>query len=361
MKDKFKICYLGNGESIHTKRWVNHFAGLGHDVHLISSTKADFENVTVHQIEGAGYLDFIRKIFKCRKLVRKIKPDLIHAHFVTDYGFLGAMTGVHPLVISPWGSDITRQPDESMLFRFMVKYALKRADAVHCGDDTMAERIRVLVGDTGNIYSIRWGVDSEFFVPASARNPDEIRIIYLRISHDNYRTQTLLGAMPEVLKKHKNVRFMILKKGDHLDRTIEAIGKMDDRNRIEMIEPVPYDSMPEMLNGCDIYVDTVYNQTSGCGIGVTAQEAMSCGLPIVIANTSGYNQFVEHGVNGYVYQGMDSKALARALDELILDEGMRKRLGEKAREFILAGQSWQANMQEMERLYRKLIEKGDGK
>ena len=32
-----KICYIGEGTSIHVQKWVNYFAGKGHEIHLISS------------------------------------------------------------------------------------------------------------------------------------------------------------------------------------------------------------------------------------------------------------------------------------------------------------------------------------
>ncbi|MDO9537783.1 MAG: glycosyltransferase, partial [Thermoplasmata archaeon] len=84
MKDRIRLCYIGDGRSIHTQRWVNHFSDLGYDVHLISDGKVNFEKATVHLIEGTGNITFIKKIFKCRKLIKQIKPDIIHAHFVTN-------------------------------------------------------------------------------------------------------------------------------------------------------------------------------------------------------------------------------------------------------------------------------------
>ena len=259
MADKLRICYIGDGRSIHTQRWVNHFSGLGHDVHLITNWDVALDRVSVHLFEGTGTLNFIKRVFKSRKLIRKIRPDIIHAHFVTDSGFIGAMSGFHPFVVSPWGSDIVRQPEESALFRFMVKYALKRADAIQCGDGDMEARVKNLIGNTGATRNIGWGVDSDFFKPMSVSRKDELNVLYLRISHDNYRTSTLLEAMPELLEKHKNLKFTILKKGEHLDRTLDAVKNMGAGDRVEFIDPVPHSEMPALLNRCDIYVDTVYN------------------------------------------------------------------------------------------------------
>jgi hypothetical protein len=45
-----KICFLADGTSIHTFRWCNYFANIGHEVHLTSLQKAEIENIQVHYI-----------------------------------------------------------------------------------------------------------------------------------------------------------------------------------------------------------------------------------------------------------------------------------------------------------------------
>ncbi len=45
-----KICYFADAQSIHTQRWVKHFAERGHEVRLISYKKAKIENVNGHYI-----------------------------------------------------------------------------------------------------------------------------------------------------------------------------------------------------------------------------------------------------------------------------------------------------------------------
>lgn len=45
-----KICYFADAQSIHTQRWVKHFAKRGHEVHLISVKPAEIENANFHYI-----------------------------------------------------------------------------------------------------------------------------------------------------------------------------------------------------------------------------------------------------------------------------------------------------------------------
>lgn len=361
MERKLRICYIGDGRSIHTRRWVEHFARLGHDVHLITNWDVKFDSATVHLIEGTGTFNFVKRVFKARRLIRHLKPDIVHAHFVTDSGFIGAMSGFHPLVISPWGSDIVYQPEESAIFRFLVKYALKRADVVQCGDDTMVSRVRELVGGKVDVRRIGWGVDSDMFRPDRSAARTGVRFLYLRISHDKYRTGVLLEAMPEVLARHREARFVLLNSGEQLDRTRKAVAAMADRDRVEFMDPAPHARMPSVLNACDVYVDTVYSETPGCGIGITALEAMACGLPVCISDTAGHEVSVRHMESGYVYKGLDPKALAEALCALAADAGLRERLGANARAYVMKEQSWQNNMLRMEKVYMELAGRGEAR
>jgi glycosyltransferase involved in cell wall biosynthesis len=66
------------------------------------------------------------------------------------------------------------------------------------------------------------------------------------------------------------------------------------------------------------------------GIPNVLVEAMVMGLPVVSTAFSGIPELVEHGRNGLLVQPADVAGLARALDELLSDPTLRKRLGEQA-------------------------------
>jgi glycosyltransferase involved in cell wall biosynthesis len=66
------------------------------------------------------------------------------------------------------------------------------------------------------------------------------------------------------------------------------------------------------------------------GIPNVLVEAMVMGLPVVSTAFSGIPELVEHGRNGLLVQPGDAAELANALDELLSDPTLRKRLGEQA-------------------------------
>lgn len=70
------------------------------------------------------------------------------------------------------------------------------------------------------------------------------------------------------------------------------------------------------------------------GFGLTVVEAGAYGLPAVAARSGAFPEIVEHERTGLLFQPGDAAALARALEQLIRDADLRRRLGEAARAHV---------------------------
>ena len=123
------LCFIADGRSIHTQRWAEYFAQRGNEVHLITYDPMGREipGVREHVITSRWknlYLSFIPRYITIIKLVRKIRPDLIHAHFIAKYGFHLIGLHTHPSVVSAWGDDILILPKKSRLIHHYTKKVL---------------------------------------------------------------------------------------------------------------------------------------------------------------------------------------------------------------------------------------------
>ena len=129
---EMKLCFIADGLSLHTQRWVNYFADRGHEVHLISSRfTPGYEGYDTRIIKHplirllpriwkvSGYLSGLLWLFQVRRLVRIIKPDIVDAHFVTICGYLGVASGFHPLILTAWGSDILVAPKKNLIHYYL--------------------------------------------------------------------------------------------------------------------------------------------------------------------------------------------------------------------------------------------------
>ena len=147
-KRSLTLCYLADAQSVHTQRWVNYFADKGHKVHLLSFApveKEKIEHVRFYQIRDAfpfnirkfSYLlNVIPNMFHVKGLLKKIHPDLVHAHEAVNYGRLAVLAGFHPLIITPWGTDIFIK-SAFKLQKPITKVTLSKADLITCdGENT---------------------------------------------------------------------------------------------------------------------------------------------------------------------------------------------------------------------------------
>ena len=110
-----KIALIGNVNSIHTRRWVDGMSGRGNEVHLISADvpKATYSQYSTQVLPfrpKAGY--YLNAPF-LRRLLNRLKPDVVHAHYASGYGTLMRLSGYRPYILSVWGADVFEYADQS--------------------------------------------------------------------------------------------------------------------------------------------------------------------------------------------------------------------------------------------------------
>ena len=87
------------------------------------------------------YLSFVPRHIVIKKLVQKIKPDLIHAHFIAKYGFHLIGLNIHPSVVSAWGDDILILPKKSRSIYMYTKKVLTHVDMVYAVSHNISDHI----------------------------------------------------------------------------------------------------------------------------------------------------------------------------------------------------------------------------
>jgi len=357
------------------QRWAKWFADRGHEVHLISSNYEDIEGIKIHLIgkkKEGSVTNFIRKMFQTRKLVWKIKPDILHAHYVFGYGTFAAFANYHPFVVSPWGSDIAVDPDKSLFHKLAISYTFKKADAVSAGDEVIKNRLIELKCNKDKIVPLRLAtVNTNKFHPSkksiqlrrSICKDNEFLVLYARQLKSNYKPEIFIQAIPFVLKKMSNVRFIILGNGKMKCQLKELAQKLNVEDKIVWGGKIPHSKMPEYLASADIYVDTFVNTSNnevidkGNGIGVLTLEAMSCATPQILPDrievTSG------ELYQGLIYRPLDYQDLADKIIELLQDEKLREQIGSRSRASAIKIVDENVIMRKWEKFYDRLYDKSD--
>lgn len=116
--------------------------------------------------------------------------------------------------------------------------------------------------------------------------------------------------------------------------TLEVCGEGPERDRLETLASqlglshrITFRGLvrniEDVLDRSDIFV----LPSRGEGMGVALLEAMYAGLPCIVTRVSGFVDIVTHDVNGYLVEPEDPAAVAAALDRMMEDEDLRRRLG----------------------------------
>lgn len=368
-----KICYVADGASIHTQRWVNYFAKKGHETHLICwKVMPGYEdNVNVHLLTRLApriwtvsqYLSFLLWILQVRRLINRIKPDIVDGHFITVYGFLAACSGFHPLAISAWGSDILVQPKRNPLSKFTASYAGKKADMIIClfPIDVAKEHVDGLGIDSKKLRTLLLGVDTTKFSPC--RRDEETRrdlgidssqpvVISTRALAPIYNVETLVKAIPLVLAEMPQTRFVIVGAGEQQDYLRELVRDLGISNNTEFVGWIPRDQLPKYLSAADIYVSSSLSD----GASVSLLEAMASELAPIVTDIPANQSWINDGENGFLFSARDDKALASKIIYLLKNQKIGRDFGRRSREIVQKNAEEEIEMKKLERIYHDLVE-----
>jgi len=352
-----RVVYLADAPYVHTRRWVEHFAGAGWEAHVVSFRPAEIPGARVHYIggfEGLGRLRYLLHARRVQRLVRKLQPDLLHALHLTSYGFLGALCDARPALTSVWGTDVLQAPGWSPLHYWLTKYALARADHVTATGLRLANATLRYLPDGRAVSVIPYGVDLERFQPPAKNGVRQREVVIgtvARLSPEK-GLDVLLDATRLLVNQGLRVQLLIAGDGPWRGRLERLAGRLGISERVEFRGEVPHAGVPAVLAEMDVFA----MPSRAEGFGVAALEAQAMELPVVASRVHGIPDAVLDGEGGLLAPPGDAGALAEALGRLVRDAGLRAEMGRAGRAFVAQRYRWEENAAQMERLYRHLIE-----
>lgn len=365
-----RICFVANAGSVHIKGWTQYFAERGYDVHIISHTKSAVDNVKVHDLLTISKLNFVTGPIQTWAIIRKIKPDIVHAFQITPYGFHAAFSGFHPLIVDALGSDISSSVEKSIIVKELTKYVLSKADLVHTGDHAGRMRLKELGCDETKIIIQPWGVDTKKFSP-NARSQELrkaldiidchsiINVCYLDNPH--YNVDTIIKAMPDILKNVGNTKLIIAGSGRLEPELKKLAERLELKDKVIFLGGIPHEEIPKYISSVDLYVDAFFPLTAkaGSGLGVSTAEAMACGTPQVVARRPEVQELGEK-FGGLMFEPNNPRDLAEKIVYILKNKKSIEGISKLSRDTALNHYNLERNMREWEIIYEKLANRDGG-
>lgn len=367
-----KLLFLASANSVHSHRWIRYFAEKNHEIHWVSvahsidSTVTEMKNVSFYDMSKGFSLrspfTLFNTIKKIKKILRETKPDVFHVHYAGVNGFLAALCNYHQFIVTAWGSDVLIA-GRHFWKKFLVSFILQTADLITCDAEHMKKAIMNFGIPESKIRIIQFGIDTKKFTPGLCDDTIKRKIgvpsgcqtvISMRNFEPVYDIETLLRAVPAVLKSNPRTMFLLGGRGsqkEYLENLSEELGI---KNSVVFLGFIPNTDLPCYLRCADVYVST---SLSDAGIASSTAEAMACGIPVVITDSGENALWIKDGEDGYLVPVKNSTLLAEKIVFLLESPEEQKRIGQNGRKVIEERDDYWNEMGKMDALYTCSIHK----
>jgi len=328
--------------------------------------------------------EFVQNFMHYLEKARK-EYSIIHSHY-WDAG----LAGVHlaklldiPHVFTPHSlgklkklelqERIETIPTQKLkpIFRFHVRIAteqqiMSKADAVVVICET--SRIQILqhyLVDYERIHVIYPGVDNNLFKPTKNGIDKKLEIkpnAVLTVSR-MVPAKGLDRVIDALAIIKNNVDFHFYMGGGNTDeqssqeeRDAEKqirglVKKYKMEERITFLGQIPHDLLPAYYRAAEVFVLAGRYEP----FGMTTLEAMACGTVPIVSHIAGSREVIVDGLNGFIVDTHDRKALAGTIEKLLSDKKLNKKVAENAAFTIQEHYSWDKIVENFITLYTDLI------
>ena len=364
LKRPVRITYVADAANPHTRKWVDHFTSLGCEASIVSYRPADYDNVDVfvHGVEKHSKMPVVRQLqtladYGATKYELN-RPDIVHVHYIYRHRFNILFAGMKRLIVSTWGKDVI--PDEDTLeggqYDYWRSYILNRATKITATSRFLADATRRFLADQSKeIRVVPFGVDIDFFKRQSPRPDDPKPLIISFIKHlkKKYGPHVLINAFAKLRPSERNLRLILAGEGEMEDELRGMVKELGIEESVEFTGRLDRDGVRDLLEKSDIFVQpSIYQSES---FGVAAVEAQAVEVPVVASRVGGVPDVVHDGEGGFLVEPDDADGLAEAIDKLVDDASLRKRMGETGRKWVLEKYDWNINAKQMEEVYREVL------
>jgi glycosyltransferase involved in cell wall biosynthesis len=308
---------------------VEHLRAAGEDVEVVSP--ASFRHFGIaygHGIPGnlrrRPWLALFLPVFMvsftraARRAARDV--DLVHAHWLPSA--LPALATRKPFIVQLWGSDAELARRAPWAFRWLVRRAKGTLGA--------SQDLAALGGELGApSFIVAQGVE----IPETVAEPEEPpHVLYIgRLSEEKGVRELALAteSLPRVVVGDGPLRHLFP----------DAVGF------------VPRIELGSYFERASVVVCPSRRE----GYGVVAREAMAYGRPVVATSVGGLEEAVDDGVNGLRVPPHAPDALREAIERLLADRELSRRLGAAGRDMARVVWSWDVAVSSLRGAYTAVL------
>lgn len=357
-----RLCYIGDGLSKHNHYMLPWFARRGCEVHLLTDRPASMDGVFVHHIvaeRGLGPFRHLLAAKAARQRIAQIKPDIVHGHNITGYGYWAALSGFHPLVLTAWGADILILPQRRRLVRAVVRWCLARADLITTDARALSEATAAILGrPAARIVEVQWGVEvSRYRTTPSPQLRERLNhagnllVLSMRRMIPYFNIDRVIKAFARVHREIRHSELICFAAGPERPRCERLAHDLGIADAVRFLDWVGEEELIDWLSMCDLFVSIPDVDSTPHSLLM----AFAAGLPVIVSNLPAYREWVAHGENGLLVSPRDEEALAEAMSDLLRDLDKCRTFGTRNRSLAERKADRDTEMEQLRTLYQSLL------
>ena len=364
-----RVLYFSNDYCTHDHRYLSTIRDNGHEVFHVrlegnlrqTEDRPVPEGVEIVQWAGGKgkfrWLDLPRMVRSLRQVIKRIKPDLIHAGPVQTCAFIAVLTGFRPILTMSWGFDLMQDVHRNRWWEWVTGYTLKRStyftsDANITRDKAVAYGVNP---DRTVVYP--WGVDLDRFIPKNwnrenGSTEEAFTLFCNRAWEPRYGVDVLARAFVKAARSRPELSLMLLGGGSQgaLIRQILMSGGVLDR--VTFAGQISQNELPRWYHWADLYISPSHID----GSSVSLMEALASGLPCLVSDIPANKEWVTDGANGWLFPDDDADALAEKIVRAVEQREKLPEIGRAARAVAEARADWQKNAEKLMQAYEQALQ-----
>jgi L-malate glycosyltransferase len=295
-----------------------------------------------------------------KKVIRQVKPDLVHAGPLQGPALLVSLSGFKPLVSMSWGYDLLLDPDRSFLRRWAARYTLSRS-AVLVGDCEAVRKKAVEFGmPVERIVTFPWGVDLHHFSPAETcqeegkpPKPGVFTLLSTRSWEPVYGVDLIARAFVKaarILEEQGKcrLRLIMLGTGSMSPELRKIFAQAGVQERVHFPGQVSWANLPKFYRAAGLYLSASHVD----GSSVSLLEAMACACPVLVSDIPGNREWVKPGEEGWWFRDGEVDDLCRGILRAVDERHRLKEMGMTARRTVEARANWNQNFGKLLEAYQ---------
>ena len=329
------VCYpTYGGSGVLATELGLRLAKRGHQVHFISYAQPMrleryHDNIYFHEVESPSYPLFEFNLYtlslagKIVDVARYESLDVIHVHYAIPHAISAYLatqilrdTKAIKLVTTLHGTDITLVGLEPT-YHPLVKFSLEQSTTVTAVSRYLAERTNQNFGSELEITTIPNFVDTSIYAPTTCielekqiRKDGEHVLVHVSNFRPVKRVTDCVRILAE-LRKTVNARLVLVGDGPERSETERLCRELGVWDHVTFLGK--QSGLPEILSIGDIFLLPSQQES----FGLSALEAMACGVPVIATNIGGIGEVVQHGESGYLAELGDITRMAKYCADLL--------------------------------------------